>query len=304
MLDINRKAIKAEARTFIGEDRRWLTMALACLPIYIFTLVANGGIEIVRTFSEYGGSYSVSYGSTIISLLLVPFTIASVGYYLNHLRGFNPEWKSLYHEGIDRYIPYFKVGVLTDIIIFLWSLLFIIPGIIKSFEYAFVSYIIHDNPNLTGKQARDLSSRMTEGYKMDLFILGFSFFFWYMLVGITFGIASLYVVPYQSCSIAMYYENLKYNALTTGIARPEEFGIMPMPEPTDANGYQAPAAPSYMNYAAPAAPSEAPADAPVAEAPVVNTPVETPVVEETVEKVIENSDVYEVNTESDTNIDE
>ena len=58
---------------------------------------------------------------------------------------------------------------------------------------------------------------LTDNFKLDLFILDLSFFFWYILVGITLGIASIYVEPYISCTKAMYYENLKHNALVNGL---------------------------------------------------------------------------------------
>lgn len=250
---LNREAIKANAREFIGTDRRWLYMALACLPITLISGALNGGIEFVKQFTEDGEtvSYSFSSGSSIIAWLLIPFTIAMSGYFLNHLRGFNPEWKSLYREGIDNYGKYFVVGILTDLIIELWTLLFIIPGIIKGLEYFFVHQIIHDNPNLDQKQARDLSKRITDGFKGDLFVLDLSFILWYLLVAITFGIAGLYVIPYVNCTHAMYYENLKHNAIVTGIATPEEFGISPVPEENFENNSQFVNDNNSVEYAAP-----------------------------------------------------
>lgn len=232
---LNRKAIKQQAREFIGTDRRWLYMALACLPLTLIQGAMNGGITIVKQFTESGEyhntSYSVSSGSSFIAWLLIPFTIGMAGYFLNHLRGASPDWKSLYREGLDYYGTYFKVGVVTQIFTTLWTLLFIIPGIIKGLEWFFVHQIIHDNPNLDGKQARDLSKRMTDGFKGEIFIMELSFILWYLLVAVTFGIALLYVTPYVSCTTAMYYENLKHNAIMSGIASPDEFGIMPvMPE--------------------------------------------------------------------------
>lgn len=229
---LNRQAIKAQARDFIGVDRRWLYMALACLPLTLLSGAIGGGIELVKQFFEEGEtvSYSISSGSSIITLLLIPFTISMAGYFLNHLRGFNPNWKSLYREGIDHYGKYFVVGFLTDLIIGLWTLLFIIPGFIKAYQYYFVHQIIHDNPNLDQTQARDLSKRMTDGFKGELFILGLSFLPWILLEIITLGIAGLYVLPYMQCTNAMYYENLKHNAIVSGIATPEEFGIFPVPE--------------------------------------------------------------------------
>lgn len=228
---LNRKAIKKEARAFIGTDRRWLTMGLAGLPLYLLTSALQGsGVATRFSDGESGFHFSISFGSGIITWLLIPFTVAMAGYFLNHLRGYNPEWKSLYMEGIDRYGKYFTVGLVTEIIIGLWSLLFVIPGIIKAYEYFFVHQIIHDNPNLDHKQARDLSKRITAGFKIDLLFLQLSFFLWFILEIITFGIASLYVEPYTNCAKAMYYENLKQNAIVNGIARPEEFGIYPVPE--------------------------------------------------------------------------
>ena len=227
---LNRAAIKQQAREFIGVDRRWLYMALACLPLTLIQGAISGGVEVVQHFSEDGEmiSTSTSSSSSIIAWLLVPFTIGMAGYFLNHLRGGNPDWKSLYREGLDNYGTYFKVGVVTEIFTVLWTLLFIIPGIIKGLEWFFVHQIIHDNPNLDGKQARDLSKRMTDGFKGELFVMELSFILWYLLVAVTFGIANLYVAPYVGCTTAMYYENLKHNAIMSGIATPDEFGIMPV----------------------------------------------------------------------------
>ncbi len=223
-------AIKKEARAFIDTDRKWLAMGLACLPITLITGALDGGSQVIQRFSEMEDEtyFSISFGGGFLSWLLIPFTVAMAGFFLNQLRGANPEWKSLYHEGIDRYGKYIIVGIVTEIIILLWTLLLIIPGIIKSYEYYFVNHIIHDNPELDHKQARDLSKRMTDGVRADLFILDLSFFFWYLLVAVTLGIASVYVSPYVNCTKAMCYENLKHDALVNGLARPDEFGIYPV----------------------------------------------------------------------------
>lgn len=227
---LNRAAIKAEAQNFIVQDRRWLSMALAYLPLFLLQNVLSGGISVWQQFTEESDmQYGFSVGSFVISLLLIPFTVALAGYYLNQIRGFNPDWKSLYKEGLDRYGTYFTVGFVTQIIIGLWALLFVVPGIIKFYEYRFVHQIIHDNPNLTQSQARDLSRRLTEGFKTDLFVLDLSFLLWDMLIGITCGLAAFYVVPYMQTTQAMYYENLKNYAIAQGKAAPAEFGLMPVP---------------------------------------------------------------------------
>ena len=90
-----------------------------------------------------------------------------------------------------------------------WSLLFVIPGIVKSFAYSMSYYILADNPELTAKEALNKSKEMMNGHKWDLFVLNLSFFWWYLLVGITFGIAAIYVVPYMNATIVNFYNSIK-----------------------------------------------------------------------------------------------
>lgn len=225
---LNRPAIKAEAKRFIGQNARWWKMTLATIALYLL----NGGISIyvniVTAINRDDPSTTVSYSSSIITLLLIPFTIAASGYYLNHIRGFNPEWKSLYKEGIDNYGSYLVTGVLVNVFTFLWSLLFVVPGIIKALSYSQANYVIHDNPRLKGKEAIEISKRMTNGFKGDLFSMYLSFIGWYILVGLTGGILSIYVTPYVETTAAMYYENLKRYSIENGIVAPEAFGIAPV----------------------------------------------------------------------------
>lgn len=225
---LNRPAIKAEAKSFIGQNARWWKMTLATIALYLL----NGGISIyvniATVINRDDPSTTVGYSSSIITLLLIPFTIAASGYYLNHIRGFNPEWKSLYKEGIDNYGSYLVTGVLVNAFTVLWSLLFVVPGIIKAIAYSQAKYVIHDNPRLKGKEAIEISKRMTNGFKGDLFSMYLSFIGWYILVGLTCGILSIYVTPYVETTAAMYYENLKRYSIENGIVAPEAFGIAPV----------------------------------------------------------------------------
>lgn len=225
---LNRPAIKAEAKSFIGQNARWWKMTLATIALYLL----NGGISIyvniATAINHDDPSTTVGYSSSIITLLLIPFTIAASGYYLNHIRGFNPEWKSLYKEGIDNYGSYLVTGVLVNAFTVLWSLLFVVPGIIKALAYSQAKYVIHDNPRLKGKEAIEISKRMTNGFKGDLFSMYLSFIGWYILVGLTGGILSIYVTPYVETTAAMYYENLKRYSIENGIVAPEAFGIAPV----------------------------------------------------------------------------
>lgn len=225
---LNRPAIKAEAKSFIGQNARWWKMTLATIAIYLISGGFSIYVNIATVINRDDPSTTVGYSSSVITLLLIPFTIAASGYYLNHIRGFNPEWKSLYKEGIDNYGSYLVTGVLVNAFTFLWSLLFVVPGIIKALAYSQAKYVIHDNPRLKGKEAIEISKRMTNGFKGDLFSMYLSFIGWYILVGLTGGILSIYVTPYVETTAAMYYENLKRYSIENGIVAPEAFGIAPV----------------------------------------------------------------------------
>lgn len=225
---LNRPAIKAEAKSFIGQNARWWKMTLATIAIYLISGGFSIYVNIATVINRDDPSTTVGYSSSVITLLLIPFTIAASGYYLNHIRGFNPEWKSLYKEGIDNYGSYLVTGVLVNVFTVLWSLLFVVPGIIKALSYSQANYVIHDNPRLKGKEAIEISKRMTNGFKGDLFSMYLSFIGWYILVGLTGGILSIYVTPYVETTAAMYYENLKRYSIENGIVAPEAFGIAPV----------------------------------------------------------------------------
>lgn len=121
-----------------------------------------------------------------------------------------------------KYINIVITGVLKNIFITLWTLLFIIPGIVKSYSYALVPYILAENPNIKPIQAMNLSCRMTKGYKWDMFVLGLSFIGWYILGAMAFGIGTAFVVPYDRATHAQLYLALRGNALDRGIVRLDE----------------------------------------------------------------------------------
>ena len=99
--------------------------------------------------------------------------------------------------------------IITNFFVFLWSLLLIIPGIIKTFSYSMAPVILADNPNLTSSEALSESIRIMDGHKFDLFVLQLSFFLWYILGAITFGIAYVYVVPYYEATMVNFYNEIK-----------------------------------------------------------------------------------------------
>ena len=95
------------------------------------------------------------------------------------------------------------LNILIAIFTFLWSLLFIIPGIVKAYSYAMTPYIVHDNPEMPVRECIRQSQRMMKGYKMKLFLLDLSFIGWILLGIFSFGIGLLWVLPYMETARMM-----------------------------------------------------------------------------------------------------
>ena len=92
---------------------------------------------------------------------------------------------------------------------FLWTLLFIIPGVIKGLAYAMTPFILKDNPNMKNNEAIELSMAMMNGHKWDLFCLELSFIGWAFLCVLSLGIGYFWLMPYMYASIAAFYEDVK-----------------------------------------------------------------------------------------------
>lgn len=245
--------LKLAARETLNRNR-WL--------LVLVTLIAGalGGTTVAATFSTGGGNFPMSSGDTsggvgvdfdpsawlvIVIVLLALITlytllmVISIGYTLfigNVVHVGYAAWLLRFYRGetpkIGELFAYFKqykktvsVMFVQTLRIFLWSLLFIIPGIIKSYAYMMVPHLLHDNPDLTANQALDISERMTMGYKGKLFLLGLSFFGWHLLDICTFGILGILLVnPWQELAYTAAYEDLKWIAIQSGTVKPEEFG--------------------------------------------------------------------------------
>ena len=101
-------------------------------------------------------------------------------------------------------VAYLRYTIFT----FLWGLLFVIPGIIKSISYSQMFYLMVEDENLEPGDAQKKSMEIMEGHKWEYFVLMLSFFPWYLLCVITLGIASIYVSPYVQTTMAEYHVRL------------------------------------------------------------------------------------------------
>lgn len=157
-----------------------------------------------------GAINAVPVVGSIASVFVVTpaFSLAVVLIYLNMTAGCNPEISDLFSQ-FNRFWDAFKVTFLVGLFTSLWSMLFVIPGIIKAYSYSQAMYIMAENPGMGALEAIDRSKTMMNGHKMEYFILQLSFIGWHLLGGITLGIAYIWIIPYISATAANFYKGLK-----------------------------------------------------------------------------------------------
>ena len=118
------------------------------------------------------------------------------------------------------YINIVLTMFLRDLFTTLWSLLLVVPGIVKHYEYLMVPYIIAENPAMDYKEAFQISKQMMDGEKMEAFIMDLSFLGWYLLSAVTCGLLAIfYVNPYVQASFAEMYTFNKQKAYQEGYIR-------------------------------------------------------------------------------------
>lgn len=103
--------------------------------------------------------------------------------------------------------------ILSTIYIFLWTLLLIIPGLIKSYSYALTPYILVEHPEMSANEAIEESMRLMDGHKFDLFYLQLSFIGWAILSILSLGLGFFWLIPYQMTAQAAFYRDIKNEAM-------------------------------------------------------------------------------------------
>lgn len=148
-------------------------------------------------------------GSLIAAVIVTPaFALSIYRVYLLVAEGTKPEVKDAF-SGFDDFWSAFKLTFLVGLFTFLWSLLFYIPGIVKSISYSMSFYILAENKGKPALECIRESKEMTNGHKWELFVLSLSFIGWALLGAITLGIAYIWIVPYMQATFTNAYKLLK-----------------------------------------------------------------------------------------------
>ena len=175
------------------------------------TIISTGGLSPEAEALVVGSSVYFALAAIAMAFFCIFLgSIIKVGYARFNLElvDYNePSFNTLFS-----YFTYWKTAVaarlLQSICVLLWSLLFIIPGIIAAYSYSMTEYILADNPEMAASEAIERSKEMMSGNRWRLFCLQFSFIGWSILCSFTMGIGNLWLTPYKQAATAAFYREV------------------------------------------------------------------------------------------------
>lgn len=203
---MNRKEIKAKAKEFAFKNK-WKIWK-PYLIIYAITFVAGLILGLLNVDTESGVGLILTYA---IEIALIPMTVGYMYYLIKLIEGKELDVK----EALLSKYKIFGLIIIVSLVIALcttlWTLLFIIPGIIYAYKVVMATMILADTANETTsyKDVINTSKEMMDGYKWDYFGFELSFIGWVLLCVVTLGIATIWVYPYVQTANVMYYQELK-----------------------------------------------------------------------------------------------
>lgn len=168
-------------------------ISIALILIYFLISAAGGGIPGLNL---------------IYAIIAAPPLLLGLSIYFLQVSRKKQLSIDLLFRGFDRFGVSIGAYWLKALLVILWSLLLIIPGIIAAYSYSMTNFIIADNPDIGAVDAINKSKEMMRGYKMKLFLLHLSFIGWFFLCSLTLGIGLLWLIPYVQTSQAKFYEEL------------------------------------------------------------------------------------------------
>lgn len=202
----------------------------------------DGSIVFSSNLDEGREAVGVALGIFAVVFAVLMFFICVIGtlldiFVINPVRVGGYNFFNRQREGTSKFTNIFggfargpyKASIrnmfLKDLYEFLWSMLFVIPGIIKSYSYWMVPYITAANPELSASRVFEISKKTMNGEKWRTFVLQLSFIGWDLLTILTFGIGGYFLAPYKETTYAELYAALRQKAIAGGIATEEELAI-------------------------------------------------------------------------------
>ena len=218
---MNASELRLKARQSLTGNY-WPAVLVAFVASIFGALLVNGGsfsINIEERFSEvYGNLPAIvkwylaivrSIAGVLALVNLILGGVVQLGYASYLLKQHDREiceTKELFSK-FDYFGPGFLQLLLRNIFTALWSILLVIPGIIKSLGYSMTPFLMVENPNLTAKEAIKLSQEKMMGHKWELFCMSLSFIGWSILATLTGGIGYIFLNPYMNAAYAAFYRD-------------------------------------------------------------------------------------------------
>ncbi len=192
-----RQELKARAKAQLGGGifkEKWLWAVLVCFIVTAVTGIL-GAIPAVGALAILVITGPLTYGVTSMFLKQSrnnqPMNLEDI------IKGFTGDFKEN-----------FLLGLMTAVFTALWSLLFVIPGIVKMYSYSMAFYIKVDNPTFTWKDCLNASKDMMNGHKMELFVQDLSFIGWMIVGSFCLGVGTLWVSAYMQATRAHFYQEV------------------------------------------------------------------------------------------------
>ena len=172
------------------------------------------GISLVLSLVDALTSSAVPSGildtfvSILVSLMSAVLSAGFVMYCMAVRQGQRAEYLTLF-DGFSFVGKVIGLNILIAVFTFLWSLLFVIPGIVKRYAYSMAYYIKLDHPDYGWKACIDESRQLMDGHKWEKFVLDLSFLGWIIVGSLCLGVGTLWVTPYMEATNAQFYEYVR-----------------------------------------------------------------------------------------------
>ena len=161
------------------------------------------------TSVETAGSVFGTLMSLALSIAVILFSgalaLGHCKYYIDLVAENRQDEVSVIFSRFDIFLKAMGLNLFMALFIWLWSLLFIVPGIIAAYSYRLAPYLMAENPNLGIREAVNMSKELMAGHKWRLFCLNLSFIGWGILSALTCGIGDLWLNPYIYAANAAFY---------------------------------------------------------------------------------------------------
>ena len=173
-------------------------------------IFSNTWLIMVVVFLLYGAVMGASSATLVVAILVGgPLSYGICRMMIGLVNGKKNNFNDLTAGFTESFVNSLVLALLQMVFIMLWSLLLVVPGIVKSYSYAMAMYIHQDNPSKEANECITQSREMMNGYKWRLFCLDLSFIGWYILGALCFGIGEMFVIPYHQMARTNFYLALK-----------------------------------------------------------------------------------------------